>query len=205
MARPPKEISQLSPDARQTLMHAAAALFAQQGYSATGVQQITDAAGINKAMLYYYFGSKEQLYDQLVGEGIRAVEQAVSAAEAGGGALRDRLTHFLTDYITIVLQTPDLARILFREIMGGGERDRQTIVDHFSGNFRRLAAVLSAAADAGELRRMDPLYLAYSLFGMATIFIASHFVAGRTLDVPAIVNHVVELFLHGAEEPGPRN
>lgn len=199
MAKPSKEMINATPDAKRSLMRAAMSLFAQQGFSATGVQQITDAAGVNKAMLYYYFVSKEGLYDLLVTDGIRAMESAVSAAEMSEGTIRERLLDFLMRYFSIVDRQPDLARILFRETMGGGERARQTVVDHLSGVFHRLSVVLQNAAERSELHsRTDSMVLAYSLFGMATMFIASHFVTGRSLDTQQLSNDIVDLFLGGA-------
>ncbi|HEX2948223.1 MAG TPA: TetR/AcrR family transcriptional regulator [Armatimonadota bacterium] len=199
MAKPSKEMINATPDAKRSLMRAAMSLFAQQGFSATGVQQITDAAGVNKAMLYYYFVSKEGLYDLLVTDGIRAMESAVSAAEMSEGTIRERLLDFLMRYFSIVDRQPDLARILFRETMGGGERARQTVVDHLSGVFHRLSVVLQNAAERSELHsRTDSMVLAYSLFGMATMFIASHFVTGRSLDTQQLSNDIIDLFLGGA-------
>lgn len=198
MNKPAKEHHEEVPDARNALMTAAAELFARQGYSATGVQEITDAAGVNKAMLYYYFVSKENLYDLLITEGIRAVEAAVDAAEDTTLPLRARLEGFIAHYLAIVVEQPGIARILFREVMGGGERARATVVNHFSDILRRLAVTLTAAEDAGQLRHADPALLANSLFGMATIFIAGHFVAGRPLNPQPLTAHIIDLFLHGA-------
>ncbi|HEY3375945.1 MAG TPA: TetR/AcrR family transcriptional regulator [Armatimonadota bacterium] len=192
------DITPASPDARDALLRAGAALFAQHGYSATGVQQITDAAGVNKAMLYYYFGSKEGLYDLLIAEGIAAVEAAVGEAESGAGPIAERLQRFIAHYLSIVVEHPAVARILFREVMAGGERARQTVLDHFSNSLQRLAALLASAQRAGELHTRDAGLDAYSLFGMATMFIASHFVAGRPLDSQRFAAHIVDLFLHGA-------
>jgi len=198
MAKSDKDDGQATLDARQSLLHAAAELFAQQGYSATGVQQITDAAGVNKAMLYYYFSSKEDLYDALIGEAVAAVEHAVIAAEQTDLPIKERLYCFISGYLSVVTDSSQLARILFREVMGGGECARQTVLDHFSNVLRRLEAVLTHAESAGDLRVIDANLLAYSLFGMATMYISGHFLADRPLDAPALADHIVDLFLNGA-------
>lgn len=57
------------PEARQRITDAAFRLFANKGYSSTSIQDIADAATVKKAIVYYYFGSKEGLYQSLLSEG----------------------------------------------------------------------------------------------------------------------------------------
>jgi TetR/AcrR family transcriptional regulator len=162
------------------------------------VQQITDAAGVNKAMLYYYFGSKEGLYDQLIGEGIAGMESAVKAAEGEEGGIIQQLGLFLTTYLGLVAEKPELARLIYREIVGAGERDRRIVADHFSGSIERLSKLLEDAQAAGHIRQVDALLSAYTLVGMANIFISRFFLTGRPLEVPLVVQHILDLFMQGA-------
>lgn len=188
-------------DARRRLLDAGARIFASQGYSGTGVQQITDAAGANKAMLYYYFTNKDGLYDELLAEGIKRLEDAVLAAEASADTpLPSRLRAFVGGMLNIVAEQPELARIIYREVTGGGESSRPAIVKHFSESIQRLTVVLRTAMESGELRLADPVLSAYSLFGMPVMFISSHFITGRPLDVPVLVEHIVALFLDGTRK-----
>lgn len=55
-------------DARRRIALASFRLFGERGYSCTSIQDIADAAGVRKAMVYYYFSSKEGLYQALVNE-----------------------------------------------------------------------------------------------------------------------------------------
>lgn len=55
-------------EARQRIINAAFRLFGEKGYSCTSVQDIADVAGVQKSILYYYFASKEGLYQTLCTE-----------------------------------------------------------------------------------------------------------------------------------------
>lgn len=55
-------------EARDRIAHASFRLFGQRGYSCTSIQDIADAAGVQKSVLYYYFESKEDLYRTLLHE-----------------------------------------------------------------------------------------------------------------------------------------
>lgn len=196
MARPPKK-SLPVPDVRDELLKASAKLFAERGYQATGVQDIADAAGVNKAMLYYYFSSKDGLYDQLVAQGITAIAGAVGAAKEPGLALPERIQRLISSYLSVVVERPEIARIIYREALGAGERARPVVVEHFTQTIGQVAILLEKAKAEGVMLTGDTTLAAYSLFGMANMFISSHFVTGRALDIPALTRHITELFLHG--------
>lgn len=63
---PESPMNPTQPEARHRISHAAFQLFGQKGYSCTSVQEIADAAGVKKSIVYYYFTSKEGLYQSLV-------------------------------------------------------------------------------------------------------------------------------------------
>lgn len=186
-------------ETKQALINAATTLFAQHGFSATRVQQITDAAGINKAMLYYYFNGKEDIYSEIINQGITALEKAVLAAERDATDIRSRLSSFLTTYLSVVSNKPELARIIYREAIGAGEMAGGTVASHFTYNVQRIASILAASGDKGEIRpELDPTFAAYSLFGMANMFITRLVVNRQVLDVPALVERIIDLFIQGA-------
>ncbi|WP_369206462.1 TetR family transcriptional regulator [Streptomyces sp. PU-14G] len=61
---------------RQALVQAAAALFAERGYERTTVREIAARAGVNQALLFRYFGSKQSLFEEVVaGESLRHLRE----------------------------------------------------------------------------------------------------------------------------------
>jgi len=187
-----------SPEVKQDVFDAAVRVFARYGYGAASVQKIADTAGVNKAMLYYYFGSKEELYNLIIGKSINALETAVAAAENKDISLEERLRRFLTAYLGVAIAQPGLARIIYREIIELGERVRQMVTDHFTGSIERLAAVLEQAQEEGHLAGVDASLSAYSLFGMANIFISRLMITEHSLDNDVLVDHILKLFFSGA-------
>lgn len=67
-------------DNRELLLDAALDLFYAKGYDAVGVQEIVDRAGVTKPTLYYYFGSKIGLLQNLLERGYRVLEKGVLEA-----------------------------------------------------------------------------------------------------------------------------
>ncbi len=64
------------PDTRQTILDAAETLFAEQGYAATSMRQLTSAAGVNLAAVSYHFGGKEELTKAVLARRIEPINAA---------------------------------------------------------------------------------------------------------------------------------
>jgi len=79
----------LRPDgtgSRRLILDHAARLLRSNGYHRTSLREIADAVGIRKASLYHHFGSKEEIVEAVVNDGVRVVHEAVLAALAHADA-----------------------------------------------------------------------------------------------------------------------
>lgn len=72
-------------EARERITQAAFHLFGKKGYTCTSVQDIADAAAVKKSIVYYYFGSKEGLYQALLSESSLHLESFLDQALGGAG------------------------------------------------------------------------------------------------------------------------
>jgi AcrR family transcriptional regulator len=93
---------------------AAVTLFAAQGYAATSVQQIVDAAGVTKGAMYHYFASKDDLlfgiYDRL----LSLQKSRLDAIVAAGGPVDDVLRAVCTDVVETSIAHLAEATVFFR-------------------------------------------------------------------------------------------
>jgi AcrR family transcriptional regulator len=140
----PLSTRRLSAAERHSLIEGAAAeLFAKQGYDATTVEQIVDAAGVSKPMLYRHFESKRQLCMVLLERrrdelAAAPLDEFINSADNP----RDALPAMIDAWFAHVEQHPDSCRILFQDVT-------------FDGDIRALQLDLRArqrAADVALLR-----------------------------------------------------
>src|SRR5205823_828709 len=108
-------------DARERILRAAERLFAAKGYAATAVHEITEAAQVNKALLYYYFDDKRAVYACLIDNGILAFRQTVDGALSSPGSYADRLRCFIRAYVDLLCRHADLLRVVQRLLIAGEE------------------------------------------------------------------------------------
>lgn len=83
------------PEARQRIFEQARRLFAHQGFAATGVRQIAAEAGVNLAMINYFFGSKSGLLEAILEDFFNRLKQAVSVDQAEDLPAEDRFRRLI--------------------------------------------------------------------------------------------------------------
>jgi hypothetical protein len=124
----------------------------------------------------------------------------------GDDSTRDRLAHFVDAYAAYILSHPNLARILYREMLTGGKHILKIAQQYAVTNYTILRDTMSEGIRRGELRAIDYELAPISLMGMVVIFqflrpIIS-VVLGTTNYDPKFVNriatHTIDLFLNGA-------
>ncbi|MDX1997808.1 MAG: TetR family transcriptional regulator C-terminal domain-containing protein [Thermoanaerobaculia bacterium] len=149
---------------RDKLVEAGLELFGQQGYAATGVQDIADAAGVPKGSFYNYFDSKEDFAVAVLDRYRQgAVEHFASLASLDIASPLARLESLLVG-MEEQLAASDfaggcLAGRLAQELAGENPALREPLCEVFSAMQDRLAACLRAAQQAGELAADEDLEL----------------------------------------------
>lgn len=176
----------LGPDKRRPLiLDAALPLFAREGYDAVSMQEIADAAGVSKPVLYSCFSSKEELFDALArredGRLWDLVASLTPDQRDAGGADAALLEQALTGLFRAVEEAPDAIRVLYVEAGGENrivrgrrhwhERMAAHLREHAAGLGDREADVLGrllvATAELGfsVLLDADPQWTAAELAG----------------------------------------
>ena len=102
------------------MLETAGRIFAARGFHEASMDEIAEAAGISKPMLYSYFGSKEGLYfafvDHAYGEIIAAIDAAVAEVVLAGGGAVEQIRAGVRAYYHYVGEKRSAFRVLFREM-----------------------------------------------------------------------------------------
>ena len=161
--RPAGRPSKLSapPNARNRLLDSALTLFADQGYVATTTQEIIDAAGVTKPVLYHYFASKEELFRQLVGSIYEATTAAWDAIILQETTATARLRGIARISFEGSARDPRLPRLLLQTHYGPPIAELRSFMDgHTSRRFDAVVAIMTTSLSSGELRGGDATTLA---------------------------------------------
>lgn len=147
------------PGTEQRIFDAALEVFARKGRDGARLQEIADRAGINRALLHYYFRTKEQLYEAVFEYGCRQFMTGLSQSLRAEQGFEDSLRAFVYGYIDYIYEHQDMARLMLNECLcGGGVLER-----HLTAAMEAREEVpgllledrLRAAMEAGEIREVD--------------------------------------------------
>jgi TetR/AcrR family transcriptional regulator len=157
---------------REELMEAALKLFTQRGYSATTVRELVEAAGVTKPVLYYYFGSKEGLFLELMRTHFGRLEAVVDIYRRGEGSIRKRLTAMLDKGFTYVRQDLDFMRLMHAVYFGPPGEAPYFNFDAYHQRYHDLIArSLEEGIDGGEFRQVSAGDIAWIIMGIMEIAI----------------------------------
>lgn len=184
-------------DTRGAILEAAAHLFAEQGYGATSVRQVVEAAGCKKPTLYYHFENKERLFLELIDSSVEELGRIVEVELHGDGSVRERLARALHAYLAHVQAHPTRLRLL----MTAERHPEQGQPFYDFDAFRQkhvvfITGIFAEGVRNGELRNGLPLEESVlALFGIVDHRLVL-FLHGRPLP-PNFAEQVLDLFFHG--------
>lgn len=107
------------PNASETelkILHAARQVFLRDGLEGARMQTIADASGINKALLHYYFRSKDQLFEQVFYESANRFFPVVTEVLRSPLPIEEKIPLFVDRYFQILLENPHLTVFIVHEM-----------------------------------------------------------------------------------------
>jgi AcrR family transcriptional regulator len=173
----------------QKILKAAREEFVRRGLSGSRMQAIAERAKVNKALLHYYFRSKEKLYSEVLsqigGTFFGMLEQEL--AQAGPTTdLRVLIRLFVTSHIRTFANNPDFPPLMLHEVAAGGER-LATLMKGMLGRYgslpQRIFTAYRAEAARGNLRPIEPLHFMMNLMGMSVATFVVRTIAGKMTPV----------------------
>jgi AcrR family transcriptional regulator len=167
---------------RDAILDAAERLFGRQGFAATTIKQIGAEAGVNTALLYYYFEDKLALY--------RAALERVFGGLSGGAQQLDpalppaaQVERFVGYIVQLLATHPQMPRLLVRELIDYEAAHAEEAIAQIAANvFKRLCDVIETGQRTGVFRaELDPRFAAISTIGQVAYFFIARPAIGRLL------------------------
>ena len=97
---------------RERLLESAIDIFNQRGYAASTVREIVEASGVTKPVLYYYFGSKEGIYTEIMTQVLENFRQSLAEPGLRGTNSRARIQHLCEKIYTMARENVKVVRLI---------------------------------------------------------------------------------------------
>jgi AcrR family transcriptional regulator len=161
---------------RDRLIAAGRKLFAEKGFGGATVRELTALAHANIGAVTYHFGSKQALYLAILDTVLSDLGDRVEQAGASAGSAASRLRAIIHTLFAFFGDAPDVPALVLRELAAGAGPP-EPLLRLFRRNVAVVERVVRDGQRRGELREVDPLLVAFSLFSQPIWFL----VVGRHL------------------------
>ena len=170
-----------NPEASTAILEAAADEFGRNGLAGARTQQIANTAGVNIALLFYYFKTKEDLYEAVIEDVFRKWRSTLTPVLEEPGPPEQRLRAFVSASFDFMAAEPARARLVQLELLRPRDMDRLSplIKRYVKPVRKKLEALLCRGIEQKVFRRSDPEQMITSMLGV----ISSYFNHAGTLKV----------------------
>src|SRR6185436_15742699 len=156
--------------AEERILAAARKVFTTKGMAGARMQDIADEAGINKALLHYYFRDKDKLFETIFMDEAQRFFPKINAIFQSDDPLFEKIENFVNEYIDEMQENPYLPWFVLNEV----NRDPDHFMSKVLGESNRPKAAkfleqIEKEIKKGTIKRIHPLHLLMNLLSM-TIF-----------------------------------
>lgn len=156
----------------ERIFEAAIKVFSLKGKDGARMQEIADLAGINKAMLHYYFRSKEKLYEAVFIYVFQRFSQKHVHCLTEAPTFAETLRAFIHTFIETHHKEPEVIRLMVNENLSGG-----TTMGRIVSGFKdtdsppdMLLKKIKEAIERGEIRNVDPTHTLLTILSCTMFF-----------------------------------
>lgn len=208
------DVSRAKPDSapsdesstRDKIVAAALREFTVHGKAGARMDRIAESAGVNKAMIYYHFKSKEELHREVVASHYNRFRDEAAQILSECHTLNEMLTAVARLHADAIVQRPEMLPLLLRELAEPDTEILDAIANAMTGSGlpQKVGSRIHAEMEAGRLRRVDIRQAMAAFIGMSLgyyllspIFDRIVSAGDRTEFIKARPEIVADIFLNG--------
>ena len=150
----------------EKILNAAKEVFLLKGMDGTRMQEIADTAGINKALLHYYFRSKQKLFEAIFKKVFKQFFPKIESFVLSDSPFEEKLTIFIDRYIDFLANNPFLPTFILKEI----NRDPEfmaTTIKSLGVNPGMVFEMFEKEMAAGKIKKMNPRELMINVLSLS--------------------------------------
>ncbi len=148
---------------REQLLSVAVRVFAERGYHSTSMNDVAEAAGVTKPVLYQHFLSKRELYRELLGEIGGQLRDTISKASADAEGPRQQIERGFAAYFRFVADHNDAFRVLF----GAGTRRDEEFAEEARRVEESIAETVAGLIEIEGISAQQQRLLGNGIVGLA--------------------------------------
>jgi TetR/AcrR family transcriptional regulator len=152
----------------QLIKDTAKRVFFQKGLLKATTQQIADEAGVNRALINYYFRSRDLLFKKVLEEAVNETRDKIDAIFNSSETFKNKISKYLDVFIDRNAEFPYIQNFIFTEIM----QDPEKMKEHFSRKrnhmLKHIVPPLKREIENGTMKPVDPEHFIVNMMSMCS-------------------------------------
>jgi TetR/AcrR family transcriptional regulator len=154
---------------RAAILKAAMHEFASEGVAGARTDEIARSAGVNKALLYYYFKDKEALYGAVVDSIFEGLRDRILTVLDSDLPPREKVMKYVGAHFDYIASSPHFPRVVQMEMMRGGRKKsphlKRIAQTYFVPIFAKLSELFRQGMESGDFRKVSVRHFVVCMVG----------------------------------------
>ncbi len=182
---------------RQIILETATTLFVQRGYHGVGMREIAADSSVSKALLYYHFQNKADLFLAILMDSLEKIGTLVQTAHQSGSTTRQQIEIVFMGMAAWEPNQRVMIYVAKQEAKHLSESERLEFMKTFHNNFiGQVQTILQEGIKRGEIQPLDPALLIQILIGMVSPALST---TGTAADAQIVMQKIINLFFDGVK------
>ena len=171
-------------------------LFAEKGYDATSIEEITATVGVAKGTLYYHFTSKEEIFNFLIEEGMKLLQNSIDIKTAKLSNYIDKIKAIVLIQIKIVVKYENLITILLSQFWGNEPRN-QKCKKHIYNYIDKIEQIVKQGIECGQIKKGNSEAIASEIYGLICSSLINKLRNNGQIDVMKLYKELENTIIEG--------
>lgn len=187
---------------KETIFKTAARLFAKKGYNGVSMREISEMSNVSKPTIYYYFGSKDGIYEQLMDTGIDHIQHMLEEVSEMPISAKEKLTQITKRVFKETGENPDYIKLFISMSQASGD---SAVSDkcrrHVEETSELVKQIIRDGVQTGEFGAGASPELAAEIFGGVIMnFVWKQLASKEKILSDQLAENIIELLFKGLNE-----
>ena len=155
----------MAQETKNRIRKAAVEVISREGFFNTRMQDIADEAALAVGTIYNYFSSKDEVLSYIFEAEMKRRMKIMAELKEKNLTIREFLTQFLNKHFAVLIENPDLGRVLVREKDFSKGKDKGEIKEHMNSLIKMLEKLFNSGIQKGEIKEINSHLMAVYFFG----------------------------------------
>ena len=184
---------------KRRIFNTAVKLFSEKGYDNTSVEEITAFAGVAKGSLYYHFAKKEDIFDLLLEEGLKLLNNNIEIKTRKCKTAEEKLRAIILIQIKVTVKYEDFLNVILSQIWGNepkNQKCKKAVLKYVT----QIEKIIKEGIDAGEFYDGDVEAMASGIFGVTCSSLIYRIRMNRAVDVQKVYSGFINTVIRAIKK-----